>query len=859
MTCNPKHKIIKITAILACLCFTWQEIAIAGDFIRAAQFRECAATANPIIDRSAETKQVVSLLQQALNLIDVPEAEIILYGSYADGRQEKPGDDLDIGFTPSIELYSNRLGEFFAVIEKYLRERGVLTEINDGLPVTSTLSLKQIIAYKKRGEFFTPQRYVWLITRTSARRIDLNEMISSADATGSVKERLSRLRSDLLERKRELIHQVRSDYSKDDSLLFVGFNALKTTINIIKAIKEKYGVAVPLNTNTARVKTEAEAIEKAWRSFIYRLGGAQITAENDKDFFDEFKQLRKALVEACNRQEEEITREYYRVRDIAIERERRQIAAQVEPVSRVETETPDVIISPRHMTAAHSSPEWHLPFAATIAGVLTSVAVFAAQKYIVLKALPSVTAEQIAPLLVRFSHAYENGMFFIGSWKTPKEAVAHYVDKLTSGLHWESLQHFGVWDKIQGKLTNVTTPVIHSQNSNIVDSIMLATALITLATSIHFLHKGDLIGVIKNTTKKLLSRHKTIQPDTEAELQKRRNTLLEELQSPTTDTINVHQLSESLNALRESMRSINVDTDYLERLREKDETAVEEARLRIGGLPKDETGATASATGEFPLAVNNRIKVVFFDLGNVIFKWDYHPVARELTKYCKFSEQEIYDILLSDGFMTELESGNITPPQYFKKIQNRLKLKEINQHDFFQIFISAEGAHILIPETVTAMKQLKAAGYRIYILSNTNILHRHHILYEHFMNPSSQLYGLIEKPSDYIGSWEHDIRTMKPAPKIFEVALYRANVKPGQTIFIDDRQEYTDAAEKMGITSIQLNQDTDLAAILHKKLTATAPAAGSATVMFDELPLVEPRNVNQKQQALTKDTAGVSL
>lgn len=51
--------------------------------------------------------------------------------------------------------------------------------------------------------------------------------------------------------------------------------------------------------------------------------------------------------------------------------------------------------------------------------------------------------------------------------------------------------------------------------------------------------------------------------------------------------------------------------------------------------------------------------------------------------------------------------------------------------------------------------------------------------------------------------YSHEVRCMKPDPRIYEIALDRLDVTPGQTLFLDDLQANVDGALAVGIQAIR--------------------------------------------------------
>lgn len=105
-----------------------------------------------------------------------------------------------------------------------------------------------------------------------------------------------------------------------------------------------------------------------------------------------------------------------------------------------------------------------------------------------------------------------------------------------------------------------------------------------------------------------------------------------------------------------------------------------------------------------------------------------------------------------------------------------------------------KGKWLAFPETIQVLKQLKAAGYGIGLISNWN----------HTARDVLAETGIIEHLDQIVISSEEGIE--KPDARIFEIALSRANVKGEDSIYIGDNY-YDDVigSAKLGMESILIN------------------------------------------------------
>src|SRR5204862_5916287 len=100
-------------------------------------------------------------------------------------------------------------------------------------------------------------------------------------------------------------------------------------------------------------------------------------------------------------------------------------------------------------------------------------------------------------------------------------------------------------------------------------------------------------------------------------------------------------------------------------------------------------------------------------------------------------------------------------------------------------------------------RALRVAGFKTALLSNLHLRFSAH----------------IRSNSEWLPLFDHlifssEVRLIKPDPLIFLQCLAALDVKPEQTLFIDDRDAYVEAAIALGIYAIKYQSVPQLAANL---------------------------------------------
>lgn len=181
-------------------------------------------------------------------------------------------------------------------------------------------------------------------------------------------------------------------------------------------------------------------------------------------------------------------------------------------------------------------------------------------------------------------------------------------------------------------------------------------------------------------------------------------------------------------------------------------------------------------------------KTIIFDLGGVLIDWDPRRLYRKILS----SEAEI------DNFLTHVCSPDWNAQQDagrpFEEGVAQLSLQWPDKQHLIEAYhtrwIEMIGGPI--EGTVQIMKDLRAAGYPLYALTNW----------------SSETFALVRNEFDFL-DWFLGIvvsgeeKLIKPDHAFYHVLLHRYALKPNQTVFIDDSAANIDAANQLGIDAIR--------------------------------------------------------
>ena len=188
-------------------------------------------------------------------------------------------------------------------------------------------------------------------------------------------------------------------------------------------------------------------------------------------------------------------------------------------------------------------------------------------------------------------------------------------------------------------------------------------------------------------------------------------------------------------------------------------------------------------------------KNIIFDLGNVLF--DFKP--EEYLKK-KIKEADRIPRLHRQIFQSEewqmLDRGTITEEDAIKVIIDRNKEDErfirLAFDNWYEILTPIEAS-------VNVLKDLKAVGYKLYFLSNFHLLAFEYIIKD---------YDFFKLFDGGIVSYKEKL--LKPEAAIYNRLLEEYELRPEESIFIDDTQVNIDGAKKLKIETILFKNADDL-------------------------------------------------
>jgi hydrogenase maturation protease len=181
-------------------------------------------------------------------------------------------------------------------------------------------------------------------------------------------------------------------------------------------------------------------------------------------------------------------------------------------------------------------------------------------------------------------------------------------------------------------------------------------------------------------------------------------------------------------------------------------------------------------------------KAIAFDLGNVVFGFDYQIALEKIKDKVKVSCEEIIQDLFFNNFATDFEKGLISAYDFYLKFKNAYSAS-ITYEEFVDIW-----SKIFFPrkETIELIEKLNII-YPVYLISNINELH-----FQYLYKTYPRVFSLFD---ELILSFK--LKSIKPERKIYEKLKRISQLEYQNIIYIDDRQDLISEAKKLDLNCIR--------------------------------------------------------
>jgi len=198
-------------------------------------------------------------------------------------------------------------------------------------------------------------------------------------------------------------------------------------------------------------------------------------------------------------------------------------------------------------------------------------------------------------------------------------------------------------------------------------------------------------------------------------------------------------------------------------------------------------------------------KNIIFDLGGVLLDIDYNKTVEAFRSLGVAEPEKAFSKAHQALVFRAFEKGELSPDYFLSQLQAAAPGRSSKE-------LTKAWCALLGPMRQTKFRLLEilSASYRLFILSNTNEIHRSvfeaHIESVYGMDRFTSLFNKIH--------YSHHLGMRKPDMEIFEAVIQMHGIIPEETLFIDDTKIHVKAAEQSGLKALHLSEGQDLKTLL---------------------------------------------
>ena len=195
------------------------------------------------------------------------------------------------------------------------------------------------------------------------------------------------------------------------------------------------------------------------------------------------------------------------------------------------------------------------------------------------------------------------------------------------------------------------------------------------------------------------------------------------------------------------------------------------------------------------------LKNLIFDVGNVLLGYQWFKMVLDYgmsEEDAQFMGKNIFE----DEHWLMFDAGKISMEDLIEYYVQKMPDMEMWVRKFFS---EPKKMLILRPDVWDEVARLKAAGYKIYLLSNYS---------EELFTIHTEGTPILELADGKVVSYM--IHEIKPYPSIYQYLLDTYKLDAAECIFFDDREENVTGGEALGIAGVIVESEEQLLEELRK-------------------------------------------
>ena len=200
------------------------------------------------------------------------------------------------------------------------------------------------------------------------------------------------------------------------------------------------------------------------------------------------------------------------------------------------------------------------------------------------------------------------------------------------------------------------------------------------------------------------------------------------------------------------------------------------------------------------------IKNIIFDIGMVLADFRYEAYMRDDLGFDEKTIRVFKERIVENPLWNEIDRSAIPLDDVVSEMKSRVP----EYHDEAENFFShVTGLIASYDYSRPWLEELKAKGYRVYLLSNYSK--------DYFELHRKTKFTFVDLADGMVISGFEKIN--KPEPEIYKILLNRYSLIPEECIFMDDREVNVEAAKKLRINAFVFKSYEDARAKLDTLLS----------------------------------------
>lgn len=181
-------------------------------------------------------------------------------------------------------------------------------------------------------------------------------------------------------------------------------------------------------------------------------------------------------------------------------------------------------------------------------------------------------------------------------------------------------------------------------------------------------------------------------------------------------------------------------------------------------------------------------KVIAFDLGRVLFDFDYNIALEKIKDKIGVPIEEVIKELFDNDFGLSFERGELSPDEFYSSFKDAFKAT-LSYECFVDVWCK-----IFSPkkDMINLARQLKGR-YPLYLISNINKLH-----FEYLFKEYREVFSIFNQ---LILSFK--VKSVKPERLIYQALRNSSGVDFEDIIYIDDRKDLITKAKDYSLQCLQ--------------------------------------------------------